>query len=381
MSAFRSVSPLLAVTFVNKIASLAMAVLPAMIVARGMPAGEAATVMIVGKGAAVFGTLLSGPLSDRVGPKPVLVGSIAIGGLGAWGMALAPTSAALALAAAVCSAGLACFPVVNRMLIAGSVPLGDQREALAWLRTTANLGLVASFTLGGFLGSHVVALVVVDGAMSLVAAALGAVLLPDVRPPPAGLRGGASTWGPFGYMTLVICGWGFAYEGFLTACAARLALSLGAGGVSVFSWVMVLNTVFCALLGVLAASRIARPDRTIAGGFALLLVGAALGVTGHPAAAFAGMGLVTLGELLFSATGQFVWMSLTPDVPRKATVFSTAMTMSFLARAAGSALVFPLVVDGAQPALAMAALVVPGLALALLAGPVWAAFREVGGVR
>lgn len=381
MSAFRSVSPLLAVTFVNKVASLAMAVLPAMIVARALPAGEAASVMIVGKGAAVVGTLLSGPVSDRIGPKPVLVGSIAIAGLGAWGMALAHTSVALAFAAAVCSAGLACFPVVNRMLIAGSVPLGDQREALAWLRTTANLGLVASFTLGGLFGANVVALVVVDGAMSLVAAALGAVLLPDVRPPPAGMRAGASTWGPFGYMTLVICGWGFAYEGFLTACAAQLRISLGPGGVSVFSWVMVMNTVFCALLGVVAASRIATPDRTVAGGFALMLVGASLGVTGSPTAAFAGMALVTLGELLFSATGQFVWMSLTPDVPRKATVFSTAMTASFLARAAGAAVVFPLVVHGAHPALAMGALVVPGLALAVFGAPVWAAFRAVGGVR
>jgi MFS family permease len=382
MTALRSALPLLAVTLVNKVASLAMSLLPAILVAREVSAGDAAAVMIVGKGAAVFGTLFSGSAADRYGARRVLVASLVVAGLGAYGMAVAPTSAALAAAAATAQIGLACFPVLNRVIIAGSVALTDQREALAWLRSTANLGLIVSFALGGVFGAHVAGLVLLDGTLALAAAALGAALLPDVRPAPVGRAAGeASTLGPFLAMTAMMCAWSFAYDGFLTACAAQLRASLGPSGVSVFSWVMVLNTVGCALLGVVAANRIASPDRTVVPGFALLAVGSGLAVTGSPAAAFVGMALATAGELVFSATGQFVWMALTPNTHRRSSVFSVAMTANFLARAAGAAVVFPLVVDGAHPALAMGALALPGLVLAALGAPVWAAFRGVGGIR
>jgi MFS family permease len=381
VTAFRSAAPLLAVTLVNKIASIAISLLPALVVAMALPAGESSAVVGFAKGAAVVGTLSSGGLADRFGPKPVLVASIAVAGVGALGMAASTGAVALGVSAAITMAGLACFPVLNRMVIAASVPVSEQREALAWLRTTANLGLVASFALGGTLGSHVTALLVLDGAMSLVAAGLGAALLPAARPPATVATGGASTVGPFLWMTALICGWGFAYEGFLTAVAAILRDELGPSGVSVFSWVMVTNTVGCALLGVAVATRIAVPDRTVPLGFALLAVGAALGVTGTSATAFGGILLATAGELLFSATAQFVWMSLTPQGPNKSSWFAAGMTLSFLARAAGGAVVFPLVVHGAWPGFAMAAMVVPGFLFALGGRRAWEAFRAAGGIR
>jgi AAHS family 3-hydroxyphenylpropionic acid transporter len=381
VSAFRAALPLLSVTLVNKVMSLSMSLLPAIVVARALPPGQAAAVVGLARGAAVVGTLASGALADRFGAKWVLVGSIALSGAGALGMARSVGAVDLAIAAAATQIGLACFPVLNRVLLAGAVPLDQQREALAWLRTTANLGLVMSFALGGAFGTHVTALLVADAVGSWLAAALGAALLTDARRPATPSSAGASTWRPFLYLTAVMCAWGCAYEGFLTACAAQLRATWGPEGVSVFAWVMVLNTVGCALLGVVVARRIEAPDLAVPVGFALLLAGAALGVTGSPAAAFVGMALATAGELAFSATAQFAWMALTPEGPRKATVFSVAMTASFLARAAGAALVFPLVVHAPFPALGMAGLVVPGVLLSLAGAPAWAAFRTTRGVR
>jgi hypothetical protein len=93
------------------------------------------------------------------------------------------------------------------------------------------------------------------------------------------------------------------------------------------------------------------------------------------------MALVTAGELVYVATSQFVLMALVPDVPRRATVFSVAMTATFVMRAIGGALAFPLIVSAERPATAMVVLGVPAVLSALLARPVWRAFDVVAGVR
>ncbi|MEQ1504322.1 MAG: hypothetical protein ABMB14_18925, partial [Myxococcota bacterium] len=87
-------------------------------------------------------------------------------------------------------------------------------------------------------------------------------------------------------------------------------------------------------------------------------------------------------ELVFTATSQFVWMTLLPSSSHgRGKTFAVAMTATSVFRAIGAALAFPVVVESARPGLAMAALALPALAVALPAGPVWRAFRAAGGVR
>jgi MFS family permease len=379
---FRRALPLLAVSLVNKVASVGVSLLPVLVVERGLPPGEAAFVLGASRAASVLGTLGGGVLADRHGAKRALLVSFGAAAVGVAGMAVPGDTALLVATAGVANAGLAMFPVASRLLLAATVPGAEQKEAVAWLRTVANLGLAVSFTVSGLLGGErLVPLLLLDAAMSVAALALGAAWLPARDTAAATPAGGAGRWPTFLAMTLLVTCWNGAYEAYLASCAALLRTALGPDGVRVFSAVMVANTVGCTALGVAVTRGIARPDRSVPAGFALLLVGAVVGTGGDAAGALVGVTVVTVGELLWAATAQYVWMGLLPAGPRRSTTFAVAMAATFLARAAGAAAVFPVVLASPSPRLAMGLLVLPGLLLSLLAGPIWADVRRVGAVR
>jgi MFS family permease len=382
--ALRYVWPLLLVTLVNKMASLALSLLPALLVEREVGVGAAALAMGVSRAASIGGTLLSGLLADRFGLKPTLVGSLILAGAGGAAMILDGPLLLLVAGASLAQTGMGMFPMATRLLLVSMVPVEHQRVGLAWQRTTANGGLILAFTMGALLGEHVGLLLALDAGSSLLAAALAWGLVPATRHEGKGrIRAeGSAGWGIFLWATLLVGWWNLTYEAYLTATAAQLRLALGPDGVSWYSTVMILNVVGCTALGLLVARWIDEPRWSIPAGMLLLLLGAAVGVA-RPDLVWqvaAGMALATAGELVFTATSQFVWMTLVPASPRQATVFSAAMTFTFLLRATGAALAFPLVVDAPAPALSMLLLGAPGLLLALTAAPVWRAFREVGGV-
>lgn len=383
-TAFRRARPLLAVSLVNKVASAGLALLPVLVVERGLAPGVAALVLGAARAASVVGTLSSGPLADRYGARAVLLLSFAASAAGVAGMVPSTGPTGLMAAAAVANAGVAMFPVASRLLLTATVPPHEQREALAWLRTVVNLGLAVSFAVsGGLGGERLGALLLLDAASSLAALLLGARWLPEAR---------AAAWGPaasdaggrvgaFVAMTGLVSGWALVYEAFVSTAAVVLRTGLGPDGVRVFSAAMVTNTVGCTLLGVAAARWIERPDRSVAVGCTLLALGAIVGVGADPAAALAGMALATVGELVWASTAQVVWMALLPAGTSRSTVFSVAMTANFLARAAGSALVFPFLVGSGAPRWAMAALAAPLVAGSWLAWPLWDEYRRVGAVR
>lgn len=360
-------------------ASLALSLLPALLVEREAGPLAAALAMGVARAAAVVGSLGGGVLSDRYGLRPILVGSLLLAGTGALAMVPRGSLALLVLGATLVQVGTGVFPIVIRLALVRLVPAEHQREALAWMRSTTNLGLVVSFGLGAALGTSVGLLLLLDAVASLGAAAL-ATRLPDradTAPPPAPAGAGGGTLHAFAWATAVVATWGLAYEAYVTATAAQLREVLGPAGVSWYSGVMLGNVVGCALLGVVFARAIAEPRWSIPAGALLLVGGATLGVAwpGWKPAVAAGMLLVTVGELVFTATSQFVWMTLLPDTPRRSTVFAVATTATSLARAMGAALAFPLVVDLRVPGLGMAALALAVLVLGATAEPVWRAFR------
>ena len=251
------------------------------------------------------------------------------------------------------------------------------------MRTVANGGLAVSYgvsLLAG--GENLVPLLLLDAATSLAAFVLGLFVLPAARSSTAGPGSGEGASYPvFLAMTAIVAGWSVGYECYLTASAALLRVALGPDGVRVFSGVMVLNTVGCTVLAVVLARAIAKPDRAVPAGFALLLLGAAIGVGADAPSAVLGMTVVTLGELLYSATAQYVWMGLVPAGKHRGAVFSAGMTATFLGRALGASLAFPLVVEGSHPHLAMAAIVAPFALLAASARPIWRAWHAIGAVR
>ncbi|MEQ1504994.1 MAG: MFS transporter, partial [Myxococcota bacterium] len=276
--AFWRAAPLLVVTFVHRMASIALSLLPALLVDREASIAAAAVAMGVVKSAGIVGNLASGVVADRFGLRVTLVCSLGLAGLGVLGMLVPRSVELLCVGAAIAQIGTGMVPGATRLMLAAMVPLEEQRAALAWQRSTANLGLVVSFSLGAALGGHVPVLLALDAAASFGAAAFAA-RLPGGAPVAATPKAGsASTVIPFVWMTVILGGYNLVYEAYFTATAAQLRAALGPAGVSWYSAVMVLNVVGCAALGVLAARWIDEPRWSIPGGLVLLLVGAGVGV-------------------------------------------------------------------------------------------------------
>jgi hypothetical protein len=299
-----------------------------------------------------------------------------LSGLGVAVMALPGSLAVLVAGATLAQIGSAMYPVAARLMLVALVPPGDRREALAWQRSTANLGLVASFGLGAALGTHVWVLLLVDSVGSFAAATLVRGL-PAARPEPeAAAAEGPSHIGPFVHMTAIVGAFSLVYEACLTGLAAQLRTALGPEGVSWYSGAMLVNVVACALLAVVTSRWLDDPRWSVPAGVVLLTAGAvvAVAVPGAQSAAFLGMALLTAGELAFYATGPFVWITLLPASSRQGTGFAMASTASTALKALGGALAFPLVVHADNPALGMALLGVPALLLVVTAVPVWRAF-------
>jgi predicted MFS family arabinose efflux permease len=93
----------------------------------------------------IVGTLGGGVAADRYGLRPTLVGALLVTGVGVAGMIGHGPLWWLVLAAALAQAGTGSFPTLARLVLFGLVPVEEQREALAWQRATANLGLVGVY--------------------------------------------------------------------------------------------------------------------------------------------------------------------------------------------------------------------------------------------
>jgi MFS family permease len=180
--AFRHALPLLTVTLVNRMATIGLSLLPALLVEREAGPLAAAVSMGISRAGITVGTVGGGVAADRYGLKPTLIASMVVTGLGVAGMGLRGPLWVLVLFAVVAQIGTGVFPTVARLILMELVPISEQREALAWQRSTANLGLVVSFGLGAVLGTQVALLLALDALASFSAAAL-AVRLPAARAP------------------------------------------------------------------------------------------------------------------------------------------------------------------------------------------------------
>lgn len=180
--ALRSASPLLAVTLVNRMASIALAVLPALLVEREAGVLLASLTMGISRSGGILGNLLSGPVADRYGLRPTMVAAMVLSACGVGAMAWPGPLGLLVAGAFVAQAGIGMFPSAVRLMLVAMVPLEAQREALAWQRATANLGLVVSFSLGAlFGGGYIAGLLLLDASASLVGAVLAWRLLPAAK--------------------------------------------------------------------------------------------------------------------------------------------------------------------------------------------------------
>ncbi|MFO1327959.1 MAG: Bcr/CflA family efflux MFS transporter [Rubrivivax sp.] len=261
--------------------------------------------------------LVHGPLSDRVGRRPVLLAGAAAAALGSLAAAAAPTLAALVAARVLQGAGAAAGMVVGRALVHDHFQGPDRTRAMAWVGMAMGLCPPLATIVGGQL--HVQlgwrANFVVLAAVALALAAVTWRVLPARAASPAARGAASASWRGMlqGYRTLLrerAFGWHVAVLGgttgtfyvFLAGAPLVLApMGVGADRVGFFIAFVPLSYI----AGNALTTRLARRFGDLAimrGGQLLnlisltLLVGLALAGWRHPLAFSAPLVLMGIGH-------------------------------------------------------------------------------------
>ena len=140
--------------------------------------------------------LLYGPLSDRLGRKPVLLAGLALVALGSLLGALAPDLTTLTVARALQGAGAAAGTVVGRALVQDGFQGPDRTRVMGWVGMAMGLCPPTATLLGGqvhvrlgWQGNFVLI-----GVLALLLLAAAWRLLPAGQPPAAAPRADGTAW-------------------------------------------------------------------------------------------------------------------------------------------------------------------------------------------
>ncbi|WP_037064144.1 sugar porter family MFS transporter [Pseudonocardia acaciae] len=99
-------------------------------------------------GAAVIGALAGGPLADRIGRKPLLVGVAAVFALGALLAAAAPGPAVLALARMVLGLAVGAVSLTVPLYLAEIVPADVRGRLVSLYQLMVTIGIAVSYAIG-----------------------------------------------------------------------------------------------------------------------------------------------------------------------------------------------------------------------------------------
>ncbi|MFL5814950.1 MAG: MFS transporter [Bdellovibrionia bacterium] len=379
MKAFRASLPLTATSFVNKVGTIGLSLLPVLLVERQVAIGEASLIMGLTKAMALVAAFLGGVASDRLGMKKVLLVSFGFSAVGLFGMASVKSVLLLAAFAMLAQLGNNLFHSPARLLLTEMVEKNQVKEAIAWLRTGNNAGQIVSFSIGSVFASLGTALLIYfDAITSLLAVVCGMKWLPEHKPAVVALgvnpeEQEGAPWGTFARCTLIVAGFSLVYEFFLTGAAAKYRIAFGPEGVRIFSLSMVINTVLCALFSVHAARMFKNPARVLPLGLFLQMLGAAVALeaagseSGFATRAmiYGGMFLTTLGEIVFGSLSQVVILQTLPKTRAQGSVYGFSMMVQMTGRIIGGTLAIPMIAYGTGSGLVVLALGVPFLGLAL----------------
>jgi predicted MFS family arabinose efflux permease len=165
---------LAAVTLANRAGTMALPFLILYLTNRMGLAPERAGLLLAVYGVgSIVSAPVAGRLSDRLGPKRMMVGSLALSAAILFCYPLVESFGALAALTLAWSLAADAFPPVSLALTSELAPTDQRKMAFALNRLAANLGLSIGPAVGGLLATVSFAwLFVVDGATSLAAAAL-----------------------------------------------------------------------------------------------------------------------------------------------------------------------------------------------------------------
>ncbi|HVF06417.1 MAG TPA: MFS transporter [Frankiaceae bacterium] len=285
---------------------------------------RAAGVALAAYGAGgMVAALSGGMLADRLGRKPVVVGSPLLGGLSVIGLLISQRPAVVVLVAflggIVSESGR---PAVSAMLT-DLTPPERRIDAFALFRLVINLGFAVGVGLGGLMITHYgfARLFVADALTSWVYAVVALALLPETRPLSPTAPGAPAR----GFRAVVADRvmrryWLGTFVAAVVFCQpmATLALALRARGMetAVYGALISLNglVIIAAEFWLSGRSRRYAPHRVMA--LAALLIGGGFALTGAVGTSLpllAGTVVIwTVGEMLGSPTGQAYLAAIAP---------------------------------------------------------------------
>lgn len=280
---------------------------------------------LYGAGGAIAGPL-GGYLADHIGRRAVMVGSLALGGIGMMGLGLARSIEVIAPAVFLVALITEMYRPGMQAAVADLVPAGDRVRAYGLMYWVINLGFSIGLTLGGMLATVSYYLLFVgDGLTTLLFALIVWRGVPETRPARAPAAAGAPTRSAAG-------GFFVAYRDptfvlFLGLSVLIIIifmqhnsvfpLDMIAHGVSkaAFGFVLSLNGIVIVLLQPFLSPMLERHNRArvLAAGAALVAIGFGLNAIADTVPAYAlGVVIWTIGEVAVLPVANTVVADLAP---------------------------------------------------------------------
>lgn len=352
---FRTLLTLVIPHFVNRCGTIGISLLPMLLIEKEFSTGQSTTIMTLAKSSVFLGAFLGGALSDHLGLKWSLLLSYIISGIGLGLLPHGQSMWAISFFGILAVLGTHMFTGPARMLLMELLPPKKQGEGLAWMRTAANLGQVVSFGIGFlFSGLGLRFMMGFDAATSILAAILLAYLLvpkqkkskvTEEKPKFTLITG---NWRVFVLLACVIGGFNFLYEVYMVSTSALCKVDFGDDGLRIFSSIMLVNTILCAIFSVVVAKRWNDPNYLIPVGLVLISIACVLTkISGtNKTLLFTGAFLITMGELMFAAISGVALIRAAPLSRRPGTVYSVGLLIQSFGKFLGAALAFPMLVHG-----------------------------------
>jgi len=367
--------PLLVTALVNRMGTIGLTLIPALLVQHQLSATTSSWIMTTSRIGMILGTLFSGWIVDQKGPKQTLLWALILSSIGLFALPLVTQAPLLAFFALVAQGGNAMYPSSMRLLLVRLVDgESQQKVALGWVRMVNNLGQVVSYGIGALAGGWgLIPLFWLDSATGIISAKYAAAKIPaKAENLVTQVNGPVLWWDPTSLFRQSIrsqqerlktalglgalgMGFSFFYDLFMISSAARLSQELGPDGVSWFSLTMLTNTALCALLAVKATRIFIYPERVIplAVFFAFLANWICFGTIpdcsqGMLYSTFIAILVLTGAELAFFATSTFALLQWIPKSPYQGRIHSLLVLLQVTGRLIAASISFPVILQGDQ---------------------------------
>lgn len=363
--ALRSSLPLLIGMFITKCVAIGLSLIPILIVDLHLDKDTSALSLTMVRGAMLAGPIIGGYLIDLITPRRALFIGMAGSALGMLGLSMASNSLMVVGFGALAQLCQMIVMSTARYLLVTLCKPEHHVEALGWFRTVNNGAQIFSYSLGWGLGHFgLPALFLMDAVTSFIALGVSIRLIPlenagvgarEATPAFTNNKPVAVSNTPLWKISFLIASYGFLSELFYSALPAKLRLLYGADGVSIFSKLMLVNVILCALLTIVFSKYASKHSngarRTLLIGLLFVFIGGSVCIlmTEHRYFLFFGFLVITLGELLFQSLAQFVVMRLVPDGKKSGSTYGLSVAIHGGGRLLGASMAFPFFIYGGHP--------------------------------